>query len=412
MKGKIDFDHLLQGHIANTLSEAEKVQLLEALNDPGNMHRLSTIVAGLYNQEAREDFAYDKGKVEEMIRTIVAHTSPVADTPLPEQGENIVPVMGTAVVVPFEDDSSAGVKKNKIRLLGASWIRYAAVAVLFAGAGFFYYYNGKKEVPAHSTPPALAQTDDANDVLPGSNKAVLTLSNGKTIELDEGGIQVITDGDLTIQNDNGLVTYQKSEVVAYNTMATPMGGQYKLKLPDGTTVWLNAASSITYPTSFPGDTRVVSITGEAYFEVTRDPEKPFIVKTYKDEIMVKGTSFNVNSYPDEPAVKTSLLEGLVEINGALLTPGKAYMNGKINETDLSRDLAWKNGAFNFHHAKLSEAMRQIARWYNVDIHYEGNVGDIELGGEIGRNLTLQQVLNGLQDKDTHFRLEGKVLTVY
>ena len=344
-----------------------------------------------------------------MIRTIVAHTSPVADTPLPEQGENIVPVMGTAVVVPFEDDSSAGVKKNKIRLLGASWIRYAAVAVLFAGAGFFYYYNGKKEVPAHSTPPALAQTDDANDVLPGSNKAVLTLSNGKTIELDEGGIQVITDGDLTIQNDNGLVTYQKSEVVAYNTMATPMGGQYKLKLPDGTTVWLNAAQqhylSHLLSRRYPCGEHY----REAYFEVTRNPEKPFIVKTYKDEIMVKGTSFNVNSYPDEPAVKTSLLEGLVEINGALLTPGKAYMNGKINETDLSRDLAWKNGAFNFHHAKLSEAMRQIARWYNVDIHYEGNVGDIELGGEIGRNLTLQQVLNGLQDKDTHFRRKEKSL---
>jgi hypothetical protein len=412
VKRKIDFDYLLQKHIANTLSEAEKAQLLKALNDPENVAQLSTIVAGIYNRAAMEDFVYDKGKMEEKIRSIVAHTSPAAGTPLTEQVENIVPVMETTVVVPFEDDNPATGKKGKIRLLNASWIRYAAAAVLFIGA-VFLYYNNKKEVSASLvTPPALVQADDPNDVLPGSNKAMLTLSNGKTIELDENGKQVITDGELTIQNDNGLVSYPKSELVAYNTMATPMGGQYKLKLPDGTTVWLNAASSITYPTSFPGDTRVVSITGEAYFEVAKNAEKPFIVKTYKDEIMVKGTSFNVNSYPDEPAVKTSLLEGLVEINGALLTPGKAYMNGKINETDLSTDLAWKNGAFNFHHVKLSEAMRQIARWYDVEIHYEGNVGDIELGGEIGRNLTLQQVLNGLQDKDTHFRLEGKVLTVY
>lgn len=398
----------MYGHIANTLSEEEKSQLLEALKDPGNVHRLSTIVAGLYNQPVAKDFVYEKGKVEEIIRTIVANAPQATDISQPAQMESLAPVTGSTI---NEGNSDAAGKKNKIYVLRTSWLRYAAVAALFVGAGFFYY--NKAEIAARSGPSStVALPDSANDVLPGSNKAVLTLSSGKTIELDENGNQVITDGELTIQNDNGLVTYEKSEVVAYNTMSTPMGGQYKLKLPDGTTVWLNAASSITYPTAFPGKTRVVSITGEAYFEVVKDPARPFTVKTYKDEITVKGTSFNVNSYPDEPAVKTSLLEGLVEINDVLLTPGKAYIDGKIGETDLSRDLAWKNGAFNFHHVKLSEAMRQISRWYDVEIRYEGRAGDIELGGEIGRNLTLQQVLNGLQDKDTHFRLEGKVLTVY
>jgi ferric-dicitrate binding protein FerR (iron transport regulator) len=194
-------------------------------------------------------------------------------------------------------------------------------------------------------------------------------------------------------------------------METPKGGQYKLALSDGTIVWLNAASSITYPTSFPGKSRVVSITGEAYFEVAKNASKPFTVKTYKDEITVKGTSFNVNSYPDEPGIKTSLLEGLVEINQALLKPGNAYISGKIIKADLGKELAWKNGVFNFHHVKLADAMRQIARWYNVDVRYEGNVGEIELGGEIGRNLTLKQLLNGLQDKDIHFSLEDRLLTV-
>lgn len=398
----------MHGHIAHTLSEEEKSQLLEALKDPANVHRLSAIVAGLYNQPATGDFVYEKGKVEEIIRTIVANAPQAMDISQPAQMDNTAPVTGSAI---NEENNDVAGKKNKIYVLRASWLRYAAVAALFVGAGFFYY--NKAAISARSGPSSIvALSDSANDVLPGSNKAVLTLSNGKTIELDENGNQVITDGELTIQNDNGLVTYQKSEVVAYNTMSTPMGGQYKLKLPDGTTVWLNAASSITYPTAFPGNTRVVSITGEVYFEVEKDPARPFTVKTYKDEITVKGTSFNVNSYPDESAVKTSLLEGLVEINGALLTPGKAYIDGTIEETNLSRDLAWKNGAFNFHHVKLSEAMRQISRWYGVEIRYEGRAGDIELGGEIGRNLTLQQVLNGLQDKDTHFRLEGKVLTVY
>ena len=240
---------------------------------------------------------------------------------------------------------------------------------------------------------------------------MLTLSSGK-IELHASGDQIITDEGIAIHNNDGSLVYDKSDVVAYNTMTTPRGGQYKLQLPDGTIVWLNASSSITYPTAFPGNTRVVSITGEAYFEVAKNPRKPFTVKTYKDEITVKGTSFNVNSYTDEPGIKTSLLEGLVQINGMLLKPGNAYMEGKIAPTNLDRDLAWKNGVFNFNQVALKEAMKQIARWYDVELQYEGSVGDLLLGGEIGRNLTLQQVLSGLEDKDIHFRLEGKMLTMY
>ena len=391
------------------LSDEEKTQLLEALNDPANVHKLSRIVEELYYKEVPELFVYDEVKLKEMIRVIVANDTGSIDSIVLEESDQKTETSDIDEDEAKEYMPGGG---SKIRFLKAPWIRYAAAAALFIGAGFFYY-NIKKDTPGkQATVTAPVPARDANDVLPGTNKAVLTLSDGKKVELDDKGQQVINDGNLAIRISDGALAYSKTDVVVYNTMTTPKGGQYKLNLPDGTTVWLNASSSITYPTAFPGNTRAVAITGEAYFEVAKNPLKPFTVRTYEDEITVKGTSFNVNSYDDEAGIKTSLLEGLVQVNGMLLTPGNAYMGGKVTRTDVDKDLAWKNGVFNFHQVKLKYAMRQIARWYDVEVKYEGNVDRIELGGEIGRNLTLQQVLNGLQDKDLHFRLEGKILTVY
>ncbi|HRO47119.1 FecR family protein [Agriterribacter sp.] len=409
MKDKIDFDYLLQKRIRDILSDEEKTQLLEALNDPANVHKLSRIVEEWYHKELPELFVYDEAKLKEMIRVIVANDAGSMDPFVLKESDQKMETSGIDEDEAKEYMPGGG---SKIRFLKAPWIRYAAAAALFIGAGFFYY-NIKKDTPGQqATVTAPVLTRDANDVLPGTNKAVLTLSNGEKVELDDKGQQVINDGDLAIRISDGALAYSKTDVVVYNTMTTPKGGQYKLMLPDGTTVWLNASSSITYPTAFPGNTRAVAITGEAYFEVAKNPLKPFTVRTYEDEITVKGTSFNVNSYDDEAGIKTSLLEGLVQVNGMLLTPGNAYMGGKVTRTDVDKDLAWKNGVFNFHQVKLKYAMRQIARWYDVEVKYEGNVDRIELGGEIGRNLTLQQVLNGLQDRDLHFKLEGKTLTVY
>ena len=409
MKDKINFDYLLQKRLRDTLSDEEKAQLLEALNDPENVHRLSGIVEELYHKEVSEVFVYDEAKLREMVRLILSGDGKPLGRIALDESDQQVEAAGTIGV---DDNGFPDKGKSKIRFLKAPWIRYAAAAALFIGAGFFYY-KIKKDTPGkQATVTAPVPARDANDVLPGTNKAVLTLSDGKKVELDDKGQQVINDGNLAIRISDGALAYSKTDVVVYNTMTTPKGGQYKLNLPDGTTVWLNASSSITYPTAFPGNTRAVAITGEAYFEVAKNPLKPFTVRTYEDEITVKGTSFNVNSYDDEAGIKTSLLEGLVQVNGMLLTPGNAYMGGKVTRTDVDKDLAWKNGVFNFHQVKLKNAMRQIARWYDVEVKYEGNVDRIELGGEIGRNLTLQQVLNGLQDKDLHFRLEGKILTVY
>ncbi|MCO5237635.1 MAG: FecR family protein [Chitinophagaceae bacterium] len=395
---------MLQQYLSGELTAAEQTQLLNSLNDKENIQKLSKWIEAYSDPDEEKRNSYDGGKIDKMIRDILERSA--AD----HYWETEPGLAGASVMYAAPGDDPVGNHKKRVRSVSL-WFRYAAAAVVL-GVGLFFYVQYKKNITDSPGTEPLVQTEEKTDVLPGSNKAVLTLSDGQQVALDESGRQVISDGKLNIQNNNGSLAYSKSDVAVYNTMTTPRGGQFKLQLADGTTVWLNAESSITYPTSFPGSTREVTMTGEAYFEVAKNPFKPFTVKTYKDEITVKGTSFNVNSYDDEAGIKTSLLEGAVQINGMLLTPGKAYINGKIVNTDLNKDLAWKNGIFNFHQVKLPEAMRQIARWYNVEAQFDDRVKNIELGGEIGRNLSLQQVLNGLQDKDLHFRLEGKVLTVY
>ncbi len=188
-------------------------------------------------------------------------------------------------------------------------------------------------------------------------------------------------------------------------MSTPRGGQYQLKLPDGSKVWLNAASSITYPTAFTGDNREVKITGEAYFDVVKNESKPFVVKTYKDRVIVLGTEFNINSYTDEGFIKTSLVEGTVKINQTLLKPGQAYINGKILETDLSKDLAWKNGLFSFENADIQSVMRQLARWYDVEVKFKGSISTDQFSGKLGRNLALSQVMRLLRVARVNYEIE-------
>ena len=410
MNNKIDIKYLLQGYITNSLTDEEKSQLLKALLNPEYLKQFAKLIPVLYNKLSEEDVVYDEEKVEMMIQTILkGNASPGEPSALNNEYLRDTPTV--SILRSAEEHIQVNLKDGFFLFLRNGWVRYAAAAVFLGSTGLYGYYRTGIFSTATVKEIATKQTAPADDALPGSDKAILTLSSGKKILLDAAVQDVITDEGVSIHNNNGSLSYSKSNIVAYNTMETPKGGQYKLALSDGTIVWLNAASSITYPTSFPGKTRVVSITGEAYFEVAKNVSKPFIVKTYKDEITVKGTSFNVNSYPDEPGIKTSLLEGLVEINQTLLKPGNAYISGQIIKADLGKELAWKNGVFNFHHVKLADAMRQIARWYDVDVRYEGNVGDLELGGEIGRNLTLKQLLNGLQDRDIHFSLEDRLLTV-
>jgi ferric-dicitrate binding protein FerR (iron transport regulator) len=210
-------------------------------------------------------------------------------------------------------------------------------------------------------------------------------------------------------------------------MATPRGGQYRLVLPDGSRVWLNAVSSIRFPTAFTGQERKVEISGEAYFEVVKDPSRPFRVLVRPAagnrnmEVEVLGTHFNINAYQDEPAIKTTLLEGSVKVtNGTdhtMIRPGQQTqlsINGVtkvIQDADVSEAVAWKEGRFQFNDTELKTIMRQVMRWYDVDLEYKGNVPDRYFTADISRNKTLSGVLTILKLSDVDFRLDGKKLTV-
>jgi hypothetical protein len=318
---------------------------------------------------------------------------------------------------------------HRIHFLKTAWFRYAA-AILLIITGVAIYYNSLNSSASHNNkvvhtvPPAAP-----NDILPGTNRAVLTLSNGQKVELDSATSETITDGTLSIKNIDGQLVYASGDApgtalpgatgegptagsaTALNTMTTPKGGQYQLTLADGTKVWLNAASSITYPTAFKDKTREVSITGEAYFEVAKNATQPFIVKTREDDIRVLGTQFNVNAYENENATKTSLIEGSIKINGKTLKPGQAFTNGTIVRTNIDQDIAWKNGSFDFNGLSLEVVMRQLSRWYDVDVSYEKNVPDIRLWGSMGRDLTLSQVLEVMKATGVRYRIEGRRLVI-
>ncbi|MGN6419999.1 MAG: FecR family protein [Pseudobacter sp.] len=305
----------------------------------------------------------------------------------------------------------APVVMHRTHFLRTAWFRYAAaIVLLLVGAGVFFLL--KPDAPARQLVVNKTVTDSI--VMPGSNKAMLTLSNGQKVELGKAGSNAIRDGEISIANQEGQLIYTSNSAIeqnAFNTITTPNGGMFQLLLSDGTKVWLNAASSITYPVVFNGARREVSITGEAYFEVKQHKDKPFVVKTPDEEILVLGTSFNVNSYKDEPGTRTSLLEGAVKINNTILKPGQAWSGGEVADTDIRQDIAWKTGYFDFNKLPFDQALRQLARWYDVSIVYENGIPREGLAGRMERNLTLNDALGGLDGTVATFRLEGKTVHV-
>ncbi|WP_426582657.1 FecR domain-containing protein [Mucilaginibacter sp. R-33] len=300
--------------------------------------------------------------------------------------------------------------------------RYAAAAMLLAaiGIGSYSYLEHKKT--------SAVQTVAVNDVQPGCNKAYLVLGNGQRISLTDAKngpianqagktIQKTADGTLVYDNSNS--SHNSAESI-YNAIETPRGGQYQVVLPDGTQVWLNAASSLKYPASFTGTDREVELSGEAYFEVAKDKAHPFRVKTGKETVEVLGTHFNINSYADEPTLKTTLLEGSVKITTAskqqIIKPGEQAVlsNNQLNvqEADIEEVLAWKNGLFVFNDEPLESIMRKVARWYDVDVQY----GDIDktqaFGGGVSRFSNVSKVLQKLEStRMVHFKIQGKTIYV-
>jgi len=307
------------------------------------------------------------------------------------------------------------------------WWRAAAIVTLIIGAtiaGLTVWHNRKQN---------NAQTETARnireDVAPGSNKAILTLSNGTKVILDSA-----TNGNLTTQGNSNVVKLesgklayqvnrngQRFSAIVYNTLTTPRGGQYQLMLPDGSKVWLDAASSITYPTSFKGKERKVQISGQAYFDIVHDDKMPFIVAVNGTTIRDIGTAFNVNAYADEPVMKTTLINGEIEVRtnnqSNKLKPGEQLQvnaNGQMkmsNDVDLEQVMAWKNGRFRFNSVDIQSIMRQASRWYDVDVEYKGKINETFSGG-ISRNVNASQLLHILElTGKVNFEINGKKIIV-
>jgi len=303
----------------------------------------------------------------------------------------------------------------------------ASIAVLL-GTGIFYFTKTKEQIPQVAEKP--------QEIAPGGNRGILTLSNGKQIVLADISAKdtIAKEGEedeVTIKmGANGVITYiinpntvaSKADANLFNTLSTPTGGQYNIVLADGTKVYLNAVSSIKYPTQFNGDQRIVELDGEAYFEVAKNKNKPFIVKSGDQDIEVLGTHFNVHAYDNESVVKTTLLEGSVAVNyknqKAILKPGQqSNVSEKFNkitikQVDTEAAIAWKNGRFKFDNADLKTVMRQLERWYGIKVEYRGDVSDVRFNGGTFMNKNLSEVLKVLELSNIKFKVEGKTIIVY
>jgi transmembrane sensor len=316
-------------------------------------------------------------------------------------------------------------QKPKRRVVGL-WFQIAAAAsivfILSIGGYFLLHKPGVQQYSVNAK----------NDIAPGGNKAILVLANGKQIILtaakngllsQQGSVAVnkTADGQLVYNNANpkSEIKHPNSEIT-YNTMITPRGGTYSVTLSDGTKVWLNDVSSIKYPTAFTGKERDVEITGEAYFEVAHNPNKPFRVTVAGQTVEVLGTHFNINAYPEEGPIRTTLLEGKVKVtrNGqtATLLPGQQAQAGisSINvfdHADTEQATAWKDGFFRIDNSDLPTIMRQVERWYDVTVVYQGKIPSVHFSGEMRRNVEASKLLHMLSFFDIHYQIQGRTIIV-
>ncbi len=311
-------------------------------------------------------------------------------------------------------------------IVGKRWLIAASILLIITTGSFLLLFNRDNKQPK-----AISHQADATgkNIVPGRDYATLTLSDGTTIILDSAGNNLLpAENNVRITKSGNQVVYSpevSATQPAYHTMSTARGNQYKLQLADGSRVWLNAASSIRYPTTFVGTERSVEVTGEAYFEIAHNSLMPFkVVLTDpaggKSEVEVLGTSFNIMSYGDEAAAQITLLEGRVKINSpsktTLLQPGQqAHLqegNPEVsNNVDVEEVVAWKNGYFQFNSASLEQLMRQISRWYDVEISYQGKIPVRSFGGKISRNTHIEEVIKILEASKIKCRTEGKKIIV-
>jgi transmembrane sensor len=394
---------LLHKHLQNNLTPAEEQELMQYVK----------------SEEFDEVF---KQKISEYWQTAAGERSLPADRQLAVLDKILFSEQTTTQLL--QKTTTPGNKRFK------KGIAAAAILLLLTGAGFFYL----QKQAANVTSTTIVR-QEIKDIPPGKTGAILTLADGSTIVLDSAkqGALAKQSGTRVMKTATGALTYDVTDHpgatdIAWNTITTPRGAQYEVVLPDGTRVWLNAATTLKYPVAFPeGTDRKVMLSGEAYFEVNSDAQAPFKVAVHTQhnndgEVTVLGTRFNIMAYDDETTVRTTLLEGAVLVsrsgNSKKLTPGQQAIfpletTGSIlvENTDTEIAIAWKKGFFRFDQRQLPAIMRQISRWYDVDIAYEGKIPDIVFGGGIDKNLPLSRILSALEKYGIRFETNGRKINV-
>lgn len=307
----------------------------------------------------------------------------------------------------------------------SNWSAAAAIALILISGGL--YLNSLKD---NQVATNLKPLRFKNDILPGNNKAILTLHDGFQINLDDAkngilvresnmNIEKVLEGQLEYKADDANQTVTQ---LKYNTLSTPIGGQYQLILPDGSKVWLNAGSSLRFPTAFVGKERRVELSGEAYFEVSKNKAMPFKVFANDMEVRVLGTHFNVMAYDNEKSINTTLIEGSVQVligtGRVYLKPGeeailnKTSSNMTVSAADVEQIVAWKNGYFMFNDENIESIMRKVSRWYNVDVTFKGSMKNKDFVGTMLRNRNVSELLRMLElTGAVHFSIEGRRITV-
>ena len=413
---------LLSGYLDNQLTEREYNELWQ-------------LVAGTNDQDLTEilDFYWDRAALEREVLPAEVWERKIKE--LIGKGQDTVKPMarrGTWLRAALEgtesDYAAQPVPQTKIRqsLPAKRWWAVAATVFVLALTALLWPRTKKGEL---ISPDGGGGAQVIAAIKPATNKAVLTLADGSTVALDSAVNGVVAaQGALKVQQQQGQLTYQHAtaagEQVFYNTLTTPRGGKYRLLLPDGSQVWLNAASSIRYPTAFAGKERVVELTGEAYFDVIANEKQPFKVNSGGQQVVVLGTGFNVNAYSDERLIKTTLVSGSVKVaeqvpeTGAsvVLTPGNQarFVKGsiRVKEVNTEDETAWKNDLFAFNDVDFETVIRELSRWYDVDINFKGQMPGRQLMGNVSRNYSITQVLKMLAfAARIDYEIDGRTITL-
>lgn len=386
--------YLFKGYISGSLTEIETAEL-------NGWAELS-----IENRKVMDDLA-NEGYIAAGIRNHQAYNTEAALLSVKKEG---------------------GAEKARPYYTLFRYISVAASLFLLCFAGLYFYRN-KMDAPSVSTARKTIHT--------GGKHAILTLASGETIVLNEvkNGRVAVQGNAVVNKTKEGQLLYVPGgnlpDAIAYNTVTTPRGGEYKLTLSDGSRVWLNAGSSIRYPTVFTGDKRAVEITGEVYLEVAKIKNRPFIVSSKGQQVEVLGTQFNINAYSDEPITKTTLLEGSVKVSvlqtgmtskapqarhSVLLSPSQQALRSgqqlKVATADIEEVVAWKNGYFRFNNDDIHTVMRKLSRWYDFEFVFDGSLSNEGYNGTISRYKNIHQVLKMLEYSNAvHFKIEGRRVTV-